>query len=180
MDEKKFIVSPGTMRSIMDESASHMRYQSAADRSPVTGMTRFELFDLEVVVDPKMPDRVVALVDASSALKAVIHSGSITLSAIEKGLHEYEVRKADGFDPTAGTIPDTLSDFPPSDPDPILVGNQEVGPFYEDMWKIPMAEIKEVAEKHRPVGFVGSIQEKQDDFFSNVMVASLFESKLWS
>ena len=143
MSNRRFVVSPKTIQHFWATQTLNI----TPSPRPI-GLSSLTLFDVEVLVDSKMPDDVVAIVD-EVGLRAIIHSGlNMTWEAVAEGFDEYEAHR--WWDAREGKR------F--LDPEVLLVGTKKsVGPFYEDMWKIRTDMIKEVADKHRPGGFVGSI-----------------------
>ena len=143
MNRRRFVVSPKTLRRLWaDQTLRTVSWTS----NPI-GITILSLFNIEVLVDVRMPDDVVAIVD-EAGLKAIIHSGlNISIEAIADGLQEYEAhRQFDHEDKSAPIFPEEFVDS-----EVLLVGTMKiVGPFYKDMWKIRTDMIKEVANMHRP------------------------------
>ena len=146
MNNKRFVVSPETMRRLWVDQAMRMSFRPT---QRAYGLTKIELFGIEVLVDVKMPDDVVAIID-EVGLRAIIHGGlTMSVGAVAEGLHEYEAYGwwAAREDKSAPIFPEEFID-----PEVLLVGTKKtVGPFYKDMWKICTERIKEVANVHRPV-----------------------------
>ena len=146
MSNRRFVVSPETLRRLWADETLRILSSPPA---PI-GLTTLTLFNIEVLVDVRMPNDVVAIID-EAGLRAIIHSGSnISITTVADGLQEYEAQvRPDREDKSAPIFPEEFIE-----PEVLLVGTKNtVGPFYKDMWKIRTDMIKEVADMHRSVGF---------------------------